>query len=173
MKLPSASQRHRNSAAAATLPPGEKLRGWLIPIGVGLIFLPFRLALFLMEDIAPAFTPEVWTALTVPGSPAYHPFNAPILWFELAGNVVLLAFSLGIVLAFVLKHRRLPLLAVSFLVAALCFYVVDYLATERLIVAQGLQSSGPVWDLIGAGVLCAILVPYFLLSRRVKKTFLR
>ena len=172
MQLPPASQRHRNPATVDA-PAGIRLRGWLIPIGVGLVLLPFRLALFLMEDIAPAFTTEVWAALTVPGSPTYHPFNAPILLFELVGNVVLLASSAGVALAFFFKHRRVPLIAVVFLGTAWLFYVIDYLASERLAAAQGLQSSGPMWDLLGATVLCAMLVPYFLLSQRVKKTFLR
>jgi len=172
MQLPPASQRHRSRPLTNTTSSGAKLRGWLILIAAGLVILPVRIVLFLIEDIAPAFTTDVWTALTMPGSPAYHPINAPILIFELIGNVVLLIFSLIVALAFFLKHRRFPLLAVIYLLAALLFYVADYFAAERLIAAQGLQAEGPIWDLIGAGVLCGVLIPYFLLSRRVKKTFL-
>jgi len=148
------------------------LGGWLIVIGAGLVLLPVRITLFLLEDVAPAFTHEVWTALTMPGSPAYHPLNAPVLIFELVGNMVLLACSVLVVVAFFVKHRWFPFLAVVFLLGALLFYVVDYAATERLLAAQGMPSGGPIWDLVGAAVLCAMLVPYFLRSQRVKKTFL-
>lgn len=172
MHHPAASQRHRSQTALGNTPARTRLGGWLILIGAGLILLSLRIALFLIEDMAPVFTNEVWTALTMPGSPAYHPLNAPVLIFELVGNMGLLVCSLVVVATFFIKHRRFPFLVVVFLLAALIFYVVDYVATERLLAAQNMPSGGPIWDLVGAAVLCTILVPYFLRSQRVKNTFL-
>ena len=107
----------------------------------------------------------------MPGSPAYHSLNAPVLIFELVKNVVLLAFALVVAVAFSVKHRRSPYLVVVLLPASLLFYIVDYVEAERLLAAQNMPSGGPIWDLVGAAVLCAILVPYFLRSQRVKNTF--
>ena len=173
MQVPPASQRHCRPAARAASPAGLRLRGWLILIGVGLVLLPLWLALFLAEELAPAFTGQVWTALTAPGSSAYHPLNAPVLIFELGGNALLLVCALWLAVLFFLKHRRFPFMAVIFLLSAVVFYLLDYFAAMQLAAAQGLQGADSIADLVGALALCALLVPYLLVSRRVKATFVQ
>jgi len=152
--------------------PG-KIRGWLLLVAVGVLAFPLRLADFIYEDLLPAFQKEVWSLLTTPGSQAYHPFNGPILLFELAGNLMLLLYALWLVLLFFKRHRWLPVQAVSFLSLALLFYVADYVASHQIPAVASQQETESKLDLLGAVLVCAILVPYFLLSKRVKETFIR
>lgn len=149
----------------------QKIQGWLLLVAVGVILLPLQLAGTLAVDLLPAFSKEGWALLTTPGTAVYHPLNAPILIFELGGNSLLLVGSLILAVEFFRKRKRVPFLVVAFLLFALLFYVGDYFAAH-LLAAVASQSEGePVLDLAVAALGCAILVWYFLVSKRVKGTF--
>lgn len=159
--------------AEARQPPYGKIRGWLLLIAVGVLLSPLRLADFIYGDLLPAFEKEVWSLLTTPGLQAYHPLNGPVLLFELAGNLVLLLYAIGLVVLFFRKHRWFPVQAVVFLVLSLLFYVVDYYVSHQIPAVVSQQETESKLDLVGAFLVCAVLVPYLLLSKRVKETFIR
>ena len=149
----------------------QNIRGWLLLVAVGVILLPLQLASTLAVDLLPAFSKEGWALLTTPGTAVYHPLNVPILIFELGGNSLLLVGSLILAVEFFRKRKRAPLMIVAFLLFALLFYVGDYFAAH-LLAAVASQSEGePVLDLVVTALGCAILVWYFLVSKRVKGTF--
>ncbi|MGH7205146.1 MAG: DUF2569 domain-containing protein [Nitrospiraceae bacterium] len=164
----------RNRRQADPHPPqSPKLRGWLLLAGLGIALLPLRLAEFIVADLLPAFSKDVWSLLTRPGTEAYHPLNAPILLFELVGNLVLLVGSIVLAVLFFQKRRLVPILAVSFLVFAFLFYVGDYFVARQLPAVTSQEDMESKLDLAGALLVCAVGVPYFLVSRRVKETFVR
>ena len=154
-------------------PQSPKIRGWLLLTALGVVLLPLRLAEFIAADLLPAFSKDVWSLLTMPGTEAYHPLNAPILVFELAGNLVLLVASLVLAVLFFQKRRLVPILTVIFLVSSFLFYVGDYFAARQLPAFASQEDAESKLDLVGALLVCAVAVPYFLTSRRVKETFVR
>lgn len=147
------------------------IRGWLLLVAVGLILLPLQLVGTLVVDLLPAFSKDGWALLTTPGTPVYHPLNAPILIFELVGNSLLLVGALTLAVEFFRKRKRVPLMIVVFLLFALLFYVGDYFAAHLLAAVASQSESEPVLDLAIAALACGILVWYFLVSKRVKGTF--
>lgn len=150
-----------------------KLRGWLLLAALGIALLPLRLAEFIAADLLPAFSKDVWSLLTTPGTEAYHPLNATILRFELVGNLVLLGSSIVLAVLFFQKRRAVPILTGIFLVFAFLFYVGDYFAALQLPAVASQEDMEFKLDLAGALLVCAVAVPYFLVSRRVKETFIR
>src|SRR5437879_5533185 len=99
------------------LPPqSPKLRGWLLLLALGILLLPLRLTEFIAVDLLPAFSKDVWSLLTTPGTEAYHPLNAPILLFELVGNLVLLIGSIVLTVLFFHILRLVCFLSISFFV---------------------------------------------------------
>ncbi len=153
--------------------PPRAIRGWLIPIGIGLILYSLRLVLFVAEDLAPVFSPDIWAALTTPASPAYHWLNAPVLISELAGNLLLVLAVLGLMVLFVRKHPWFPHATVVVLLGALLFYVADYLISRQIPAVASQEESLPQFDIMAAVVVCGVLIPYLLTSKRVKETFVR
>ena len=149
----------------------QNIRGWLLLMAVGVILLPLWLVATLVEDLLPAFSTEGWALLTTPGTPVYHPLNAPVLIFELWGNILLLVGALVLAVEFFRKRKRVPLMIVVFLLFALLFYVGDYFAAHLLAAVASESESEPVLDLAIAALGCAVLVWYFLVSKRVKGTF--
>ena len=164
----------RNRRQAGPHPPqSPKLRGWLLVVALGIVLLPLRLTEFIAVDLLPAFSKDVWLLLTTPGTEAYHPLNAPILLFELVGNLVLPIGSIVLAVLFFQQRRVVPILAVLFLVFAFLFYIGDYFAARQLPAVASQDDTESKLDLAGALLVCAIAVPYFLVSRRVKETFVR
>ncbi len=164
----------RNRRQAAPQPPqSPQLRGWLLLAALGIALLPLRLAEFIVADLLPAFSRDVWALLITPGTEAYHPLNAPILLFELAGNLVLLVGSIMLAVLFFQKRRLVPILIVIFLVTSFLFYVGDYFAARQLPAVASQEDTESKLDLVGALLVCAVAGPYFLISRRVKETFIR
>lgn len=162
----------RKRSPPATIQPSfDKFGGWLIPVAFGLLALPIRLGLFLMEDLLPAFSKDAWPLLTTPGSPAYHPLNKPLLLFELAGNGLLLAGALALGVLFFRKRREFPFSAVVFLILGVAFYSGDYVLSLQLPAVAAQSGTESKLDLIGAVLVGLTLSSYFLFSKRVKGTF--
>lgn len=154
----------------------QKLRkgigGWLILPLLGLIISPLRLIYMVYADLWPIFSPDYWEELTSPDSLSYHPLWFSVLVFEVAGNVIILLLGLAALLSFLRKSRRTPRMVVIFLFLALVFAATDAYfksfipgAAERLDINQ----SSDLWR---TGITAAIWIPYFLISTRVKATFL-
>ncbi len=154
-------------------PRYRNLGGWLRLVALGILLFPLLKLATTAEDLLPAFTIEAWSALTKPGSPAYHPLNARVLLFELIGNSLILVFSLFVAGNFFLKSRLLPRIMVVFLLCTLLFYVADYFVSGLLPAIAAERPTESLIDLAAAFLICAVLVPYFLFSKRVKGTFVR
>lgn len=60
--------------------------GWLLLPAVGLVLTPFRMGVQFYRDLLPSLTPEIWHALTSPGSSAYHPLWGPLIICEMLLN---------------------------------------------------------------------------------------
>ena len=151
--------------------PYQNIRGWLLLVAFGVVLLPLQVAGTLVMDLLPAFSKDGWALLTTPGTPVYHPLNAPILIFELVGNSLLLVGALAVAVEFFRKRQRVPLMIVVLLLFALLFYIGDYFAAHLLAAVASQSDSEPVLDLAIAAVACGILVWYFMVSKRVKGTF--
>jgi hypothetical protein len=162
----------RDSKGPKTSPP-HAIRGWLIPIGIGLILYGLRLVVFVGEDLVPVFSPDIWAALTTHASPAYHWLNAPVLINELAGNLLLVLAVLVLMVLFVRKHPWFPRATVGVLLGALVFYMADYMISRQIPAVASQEESLPQFDIMGAVVVCGVLIPYLLTSKRVKETFVR
>jgi len=152
---------------------GRTIGGWLWFVALGLVIFPVWKAAAIAEDLLPAFTIEAWAALTRPGGPAYHPLNARVLVFELIGNGLLLVASLFVAGTFFLRSRLLPRIMVVFLLSALLFYVTDYIVSGLLPAVASERGTESLIDLALSCLICVVLVPSFLFSKRVKATFVR
>jgi uncharacterized protein DUF2569 len=146
--------------------------GWLILPLLGLILTPIRLGLLLATTHAPIFTGGAWEVLTTPGNEAYHPLWAPLMMFEIVGNVCFLVFSLVLLVLFFGKHYRLPILMVVFYLSNLVFVGGDLLFANLIPAIAEMSDPESFKELTRTIVGAAIWVPYFLKSERVQNTFL-
>lgn len=149
----------------------DKIGGWLILVAIGLIFTPIRLSVVLFKDLLPSLSADTWSRLTTPGTAAYHPLWAPLLLFEIIGNCLFILFPIIVAIFFFQKRRFVPKLIIVVLLSNLVFVAIDYFAADLIPFIAAQEDIGSLVELIRVFLACAVWVPYFLVSKRVKGTF--
>lgn len=163
----------REAAAPPAAAPGEPvgLGGWLLLVGFGLIVNPLRILAALATVYLPIFRGGAWTRLTTPGDPSYHPLWGPVLGFEVLGNLLLLALVSCTLVLFFRRSRRTPRFFIAWCLSGVGFSLIDYLLVNMIPSLATPADADSLQDVLRAGVAAAIWVPYFLVSKRVKNTF--
>jgi hypothetical protein len=146
--------------------------GWLILIALGVFVSPLRLLASFVDTLKPVFQEGVWAALTTPGSSAYHPMWAPVITYELLGNLALLLAYVALLVLFVRRSTRFPRLFIWIAVFTFPFLVVDAWLGSLLPPDKPGPDPGVVRGLAASAGTLAIWVPYMLLSKRVRNTFI-
>ncbi len=155
---------------AVTDPGIQGIGGWLLLPALGIFVQPLKILKDLV-DLAPSYAADTWMQLTTAGQPSYHAMWAPTLLFELTANLGLLVFSVLLLILFVKKRSSLPYVFVAFQVGALLVTVTDNLVAN-LIPAVKQTSAISNWAVaIKQGISLAIWGSYFMMSQRVKSTF--
>lgn len=154
-----------------TLTQYKKIGGWLILVAIGLVLTPLRFLVVVVKDLLPVFSGETWSILTTPGTEAYHPFLAPLLIFELIGNIAFVVFAIVVAIFFFKRQKIVPKLMIAFLFSNLAFVVIDYFVADSIPFIASQNDPESLRELIRVLIGCLIWVPYFLVSKRVKGTF--
>jgi hypothetical protein len=148
--------------------------GWLILPALGLGFTPLVIGIEFCRDILPALDPSVWRALTDSASDNYNPIWAPAIIFEVGSNVLLFAFALWLnYLFFFRKSARVPRLFIAWLACQIIFNLIDVILTRSISSAASQTNNEGVTGLARSIMNAAIWIPYFIMSIRVKNTFVR
>jgi hypothetical protein len=150
------------------------LGGWLILVGLNLgIGLVSHISLLVHNSKIYSF--YNWQALTSAQGLRYNPAWAPLLTFELLGNLAIILLIIFSLVLFFQERRIFPQWFIIMLAANGAIVIADFIAGHFLIhtpvspadSAKHLQQIFNV--LLGAG----IWIPYMCVSRRVRATFLR
>ncbi|MGY4689636.1 DUF2569 domain-containing protein [Salibacterium sp. K-3] len=168
----------KDGEVAATKSEVKGIGGWLIIVitvlGIGLIFSFF----IAITDGEVILNPVMWQEISQPDGSLYHPLHGPLIIFELIFHIVLVVFTIVLLILLFMKKKIFPPLMIIFLLsrfiigAILAFASYNVLTTipyfEMNEIKTDLYSS-----LAGAIIGCAIWVPYFFVSQRVKNTFVQ
>ncbi len=149
----------------------NKIGGWLILVAIGLILTPIRLLVVVAKDLLPVFSGDTWSRLTTPGTEAYHPLWAPLLLFEIIGNGLFFLFPIIAAIFFFQKRTFAPKLIIVLLLSNLVFVAIDYFAADLIPFVASQDDTGSLMELVRVFIASSIWVPYFLVSKRVKATF--
>lgn len=147
------------------------LGGWLILIAIGLVLTPLKLGVLLTGTFLPMFTDGSVRALTTPGSEHYHSLWLPMIAYEVIGNGVFIVGSIVALILFFSRSRRFPHYYIVFLLANLAFLAIDELLGAKIPAVAASDDMTSLGQLVRVFVSCCIWVPYFLVSKRVKNTF--
>jgi len=113
-----------------------------------------------------------WAALTTPGSRLYHALWAPLIIFELAGNLGFVIVQLWLLVLFFRRSKIFPKLYVWMALVNLPFVVVDAWLLSIILPEEPMFDSATAIEFARSIVTAAIWAPYMLVSRRVKNTFI-
>lgn len=159
------------AASRAGGPRPRGLGGWLILVALGLIATPIRLAVNVTGNLFPILTSGQWEELTTPGSVAYHALWAPLIIFEVFANLFFMILALILIFLFFTKSERFPRVYIAFLMLNLVFVVGDSLLAGLIPAIAADNSPESNQEVVRSLIGTAIWVPYMLVSKRVKNTF--
>ena len=148
--------------------------GVLIFVAIGLIFSLVQNLGTLLGNLEPFRKDHVWDRLTTPGSIPYHPYWKPVLLFELASSSAILGLNALAVVLFFRKQQVFPKLIVIVIPTIFILILIGYYLSGLIpAIAESPDYSKQQSVLIVRFVALHVWIPYFLLSERVKKTFVR
>jgi hypothetical protein len=150
----------------------EGIEGWLLLVGIGVILNPVRLAFGLVTTYSAFFSSGVWEKLTNPVSTDYHPLWSVILISESVISCLLLLAWLYMPILFFKKKKQFPWWFIGILSASFVFSVAD-----NLVISSVLPTGRPLnflasRETLQAFMVAVIWIPYMLISKRVKATFI-
>lgn len=149
----------------------EGIAGWLILPAIGLIFMPIRGAVTVFSEFLPIFTEGQWQVFTTPGTEIYHPLWAPLLIFEISGNLGFIIFNIILAVLFFQKSSRTPNIYIAFLGLNIIFLLGDYFIADLIPTIAAMDDSDSMKEIMRSVIAATIWIPYFLVSKRVKNTF--
>lgn len=148
------------------------LGGWLILTQIGLYFTFLSMAVLTWNSIIPSFQPDVWEVLTSPGSSVYDPLWGPLLIFEAVSNTVFMLLTVYLLVQMYRKKASFPRWMIFFYAGNLLVLIIDYVLLLNIpLAAEFAEAEGSMRDIFRMAGTCAIWIPYFIRSRRVKNTF--
>lgn len=117
------------------------------------------------------FSPESWSYLTTPSSKGYDSLWAPYLILSLLANETTIIWSFANIVLFFQKRHYFPKSYIAFMIFTAVVLTVDYIVGNQIDAVKKEMRADDFRSVARAYVLCAVWIPYFLTSKRVKLTF--
>lgn len=147
------------------------LGGWLILVGIGVVMSPIRLLVTLVPTYKPIFEDGTWEVLTTEGTEFYNPYFSSLLVGEIAYNTIVLVASICLIYLFFSKHYLFPKLYIGLVAASLIFIPLDAWIVAKIFPDTEMFDQETIKNLSRVIAVGIVWVPYMLLSKRVKTTF--
>ena len=147
------------------------LRGWLILVGIGLVFSPIKLIATYYPIFLQILTDGTWEILTTQGSVAYHPLWGPLLTGEIMFNSGMVLFFGYLLYLFFTRHYLFPKVYIIMMTISVAFIPLDAWVTTVILPNEPVFDPATTKELLRAALGMVIWVPYMLVSKRVKATF--
>jgi len=151
----------------------QGLEGWLVLVGIGVVISPLRLVFMLLTLYVPMFTDGTWEALTTVGAEKYHPLWAPLLIGEVVFNTGFILVSCYLAYLFFTKRKFFPLLFIYVVLASVLFIPLDAWVASFVLTDVPIFDPATTMELVRSLVYAIVWIPYMLISKRVKATFIR
>jgi hypothetical protein len=149
----------------------EGIGGWLILPLIGLVLTPLGAVVALLTQQIPAFTEGHFSRLTDPNFVNYHPLWGPLLILEPLATITLAAMAIWALVLMARKKKAFPRLMIAFYTFSVVYMLIDTTLGLQIphIAAEG--KAELIGQMLRAGIVAAIWIPYMRVSRRVKNTF--
>lgn len=172
LTTPQAPPRPELYRAPSTNQGPKGLGGWLILVGINLIFSPFRI-MGIEFELFELFSNGTWNELADSSSEFYNPGLAAIIPLEFVINMAFIFSFFFLIYLFFTQSSIFPRWFIGVFVANFAMIVLDLTAVYFVVPDAPIidpETSGELMRSLGA---CAIWIPYMLKSKRVANTFVK
>ncbi len=129
--------------------------------------------LILIRTVPEIFSTETWANLTTQGSVAYHPLWAPLIIGDILINCGLLLVWFYVAYLFFTKSKHFPIWFICLADFYLLYVVVANFGIKQFLTSLPIFNLETAKRMMSAVIMAAIWVPYLLVSKRVKATFIK
>lgn len=147
------------------------LGGWLILVGIGVVINPIRLLVTLVPTYKQIFETGAWEALTVENSEFYNPYFSSLLIGEITYNTIIIVTSTYLIYLFCSKHYLFPKLYIGIVAVSLIFIPLDAWVVTKVFPGEPIFNPDATKEFIKTFLSGIVWIPYMLVSKRVKATF--
>jgi hypothetical protein len=151
----------------------ERIGGWLILVGIGVVLSPIQLLISSVISFFPLFSDGSWGALTTITSAFYHPLWGPLILGELIFNFGKTLVLIYIVYLFFSRDHLFPKFYAAIIVATLLFIPLDAWMVKIILPYEPMFDPDTAQNFFITLIGGMIWIPYLLLSQRAKATFVK
>lgn len=152
--------------------PINSIGGWLILVGIGVVFSPLIMFSQLLPLYSDLLKPEMWDALTKVGSQYYIENYSILLIGEMIINALIFLISLYMIFLFFSKKVLFKKVYIGLTVFIPVFLFSDALIVQKVLEIEELFDADTSKELFKSMITVCVWVPYMLMSKRVKRTFI-
>jgi hypothetical protein len=153
------------------------IRGWLILLMISLIISPIKQA-FSLNNLLLYYHPGAWEAISTYGNPTYHPIFRSVVIFETCFTLFLIVAPVILLVFMIKKDSRFPKYMIIYIAIMLGFIIIDSYLSLKIYSTTPLYqpyaheiNAKIVLGLIQTTGYASIWIPYLIVSKRVKATF--
>ena len=147
------------------------LGGWLILVGIGIVLSPLKTLGQIVPGYKEMFSNGSFNALTTTGSETYIPYFKELLIGEMVANGLSTAFSIYLIFLFFSKKKSFPKFYIGLLIFSIILIVIEAISINILVPNIPAFDAETIKELRSRLSVLLILIPYMLISERVKNTF--
>jgi len=147
------------------------LGGWLVLVGIGVVIGPFRLAYEFGPLYYSLITDGGFEYLTTPGTEAYHRLWGPLLISEAVYNCLIVLASFYLIYLFFSRHYMFPKAYMAIALISVVFIPLDAWLGSFVITDEPMFDPATTKEFAKTLFVAVVWVPYMLVSKRVKATF--
>lgn len=147
------------------------LGGWLVLVQI-VLYSTFIL-LLLGAPVYFNLIAEIWEGITAEESIHYHVLWGPMVVIHLVYIALLILLTGYILIQFYRKKAMVPRLMIIFYIAPVVFGIINLILLYQIPLALELDEGESLKAVVRDTLTCAIFIPYFIKSKRVRNTFVR
>jgi hypothetical protein len=147
------------------------LGGWLIVVGIGVVLSPIRVLVVYVPIYHEILTDGTWELLTSAESAYYHPLWQPLLAGEMVFNSLLVLAWTYLIYLFFSRHYLFPRVFIGVLVLSVVGIPLDAWLVSFVLPDEPMFDPETTREFTRVLIYSLIWIPYMLVSRRVKATF--
>lgn len=148
------------------------LGGWLVLVGVGVVLSPIVSLFILVPTYSEIFIDGTWAELSTKDSGAYNPYLSSLIMGEIFFNCIILMTSVYLIYLFFIKHYLFPKVYICLITATLIFIPLDAYLVSAILPDISMFDPETTKEFMRSGIAAIIWIPYMLVSKRVKATFI-
>ena len=149
----------------------DKIGGWLMLLGIGIVLSPFILAYGMLETYTDIFTSDTWEILTSDVVDSSFKNFSNFIVVEFAANIIIFMLSVYLIYLFLDKKEKFKKWYLAIALFSAVTIGLDFYITHQLFPNDEIIGKEELRDLKSILVRLLVWTPYLFISKRAKGTF--